>query len=504
MEQQCDQLVLEQFYSVQEKLDKILEDYIVNIFTLYDINGEGELTFQNFSLFIGDLLYISVLMKRMDKSEYTEENIIKYVRWAGGNFPSNLISGTMGSISYYIFTKGILFALNGYQYKPITTVENSMHMSLLPEFYNYFNHYNDVAIRRGWPLYRRMSQTRQQQQQQQHPQPQPQPQPIIRTVTIEGSLHVTGDVVIEGDLSVGNSNETPSVQEPPSSQEQPEPPSEKEQEETSDISNNVNVRPLSRAALAAIARANGTAVTHTEQPVENVPVIPSGEQPQSEPTPEHAMIDQQLHFDEPPKHDNPEYKLIDAGIFDLCNNEMGFDAIEGDINVVDYIESDKNDNLAFKIGHAYYLSKKSQIMTMVNRGHPGNSIFYACSCVILGDWTGPEAWGLLDTAVSYKESFFNIQHLGLPVRYVRLNDIGCILGGADNYFIIEKPLDAKPFPAFASDNVLNHGIGSMSGNHCQDGQEDIIYDIKTYTPNIIIVSEPKKEETDEFPLPSAE
>ena len=62
--EQYDQLVLEQFYSVQEKIDKTMEDFIVNIFTLYDMNGEGELSFHNFALFIGDLLYISVLMKR--------------------------------------------------------------------------------------------------------------------------------------------------------------------------------------------------------------------------------------------------------------------------------------------------------------------------------------------------------------------------------------------------------------------------------------------------------
>ena len=63
-----------------------------------------------------------------------------------------------------------------------------------------------------------------------------------------------------------------------------------------------------------------------------------------------------------------------------------------------------------------------------------------------------------------------------------MKDIYAILEGEHNYFIIEKPADYTIIPSFASDNVLNHGIGSMSGLHCQDGQSDIVYTIKTFTP----------------------
>lgn len=473
--EQYDQLVLEQFYSVQEKIDKTMEDFIVNIFTLYDMNGEGELSFHNFALFIGDLLYISVLMKRMDKAAYTEETIVKYARWAGGNFPNHLFSGSMTSITYYIFTKGILYALNEYQHKPIFD-NKCNNISLLPEFMSYFNYYNDIAIRRRWPLRRRSSQP---------PQIIRQIPPNTRNLIVEGSLHITGDVVIGGDLTVGTPSETNTTPETP---------------QIEDVSNNANIRPMTPAALAAIARANQLTNTAPSVPcvLTTPPVVPEPSMPSAE---EHSIIDQQLHFDEPPKQDHPEYKLEDAGVIDMCNNELGFDAIEGDINIFEYINADKNDNLAFKIGHGYYLTKKSQIMTMINRGQPGNSIFYACTCAIIGDWTTPDTWSLLDSAVNYNESFFNIQHIGLPIRYVRLNDIACALGGTENYFLIEKHPDAKPFPSFASDNVLNHGLGSMSGNHCQDGQEDFIYDIKTFSPSVIVVegTTPSESNTEETP-----
>jgi hypothetical protein len=503
MEQQYDQLVLEQFYSVQEKIDKTMEDFIVNIFTLYDMNGDGELSFHNFALFIGDLLYISVLMKRMDKTAYTEEMIVKYARWAGGNFPNHLFSGSMTSITYYIFTKGILYALNEYQHNPIFD-NKCNNISLFPEFMNYFNYYNDIAIRRRWPLHRRTSLHTQQTQ---PPQIIRQIPPNTRNLTVEGSLHITGDVVIGGDLTIGS---PPNITENSVIQQ------------TQDVSN-IIVRPMTPAALAAIARANQMSNTSSSSvqdrepalvtesiettvpsvltaPPPSVPSVPSVLRPEA--AAENSIIDQQLHFDEPPKQEHPEYKLEDAGVIDMCNNELGFDAIEGDVNIIEYINDDKNDNLAFKIGHGYYLTKKSQIMTMINRGQPGNSIFYACSCAIIGDWTTPDTWSLLDSAVNYNESFFNIQHIGLPIRYVRLNDIACVLGGTENYFLIEKHPDAKPFPSFASDNVLNHGLGSSSSSHCQDGQEDCVYDIKTFSPSVIVVEgttdeEPKMEETPE-------
>jgi hypothetical protein len=204
----------------------------------------------------------------------------------------------------------------------------------------------------------------------------------------------------------------------------------------------------------------------------------------------HPTIDQGFDLDDIAPALKIDATLADAGIIDICNNELGFDVIDGDINIMNYINENKEDHLAFKIRHSYYLSKKSQIMKMINKGQAGNSVFYGCSCVILGDWTQGSTWALLDIAADYSESYFNCHHIGLPLRYVRLNDIASILGGTDNYFLIEEPLYPKQIPSFVSDNIITHGLGSSSGVHCQSGQEDFIYEIKRFTINV--VDEPNK------------
>lgn len=193
MNEEYDAAVIEQFCYVQDKLDNTVSDFIVNIFTLYDINGNGELDFHHFALFIGDLLYISVLMKRLKKEEYNQEVILKYARWAGGNFPTNLFTGTINTITYYIFTKGILYALNEYEHNPFPGNTTCTRVSLLSEFMSYFNFYNDIAIRRGWTLRRQSHVNHSSRQHTQAAAPPP------NTIVIEGSLHVTGDMIIGGD-----------------------------------------------------------------------------------------------------------------------------------------------------------------------------------------------------------------------------------------------------------------------------------------------------------------
>jgi hypothetical protein len=119
---------------------------------------------------------------------------------------------------------------------------------------------------------------------------------------------------------------------------------------------------------------------------------------------------------------------------------------------------------------------------MIQIGQPDNSLFYGCMCEIDGDWTQPHTWALLQPNVITNPIYYNIQQLGLPIRYVYLDDILQVLAGTHHYFSIEKPEDYNIIPSFASDNVLNHGIGSMSGLHCQEGQSDVVYRIKRFTP----------------------
>jgi len=106
-------------------------------------------------------------------------------------------------------------------------------------------------------------------------------------------------------------------------------------------------------------------------------------------------------------------------------------------------------------------------------------------CEIENDWTDPKTWALLNHVVILDTIYFNVQHLGLPIRYVTLDNIRGIIHpkAIHNYYLIEKPKDYVVIPSFASDNILKHGIGSMSGIHCQTGQEDTIYVIKKFTPD---------------------
>ena len=161
---------------------------------------------------------------------------------------------------------------------------------------------------------------------------------------------------------------------------------------------------------------------------------------------------------------------------------MGYDMIEGDLNINQYIYSNIGENISFKVGENYYLTNKSIIKTMINLGEKDNALYYGCSCEIKDDWTRPETWARLDQVVINNPIYFHIQHLGLPIRYVLFKDIQAVLDSDNAFFCIEKPENPVYIPSFASDNVLNHGIGSMSGVHCQDGQSDIIYQIKKFKP----------------------
>jgi hypothetical protein len=184
----------------------------------------------------------------------------------------------------------------------------------------------------------------------------------------------------------------------------------------------------------------------------------------------------------------PEKERIeDMGLIDVLKEETGFDPIEGEVKLTDFIEMDKINNVVFKFGDRYYLVDKSRLNNMVSLGMKDNSIFYGCSCEIEDDWTNPHTWNLLNYVVILDPIYFNVQHLGLPIRYVNLNDIRAVLstGASHSYYVIEKPIDYVIIPSFASDNVLKHGVGSMSGIHCQTGQEDTIYVIKKFTPNFI-------------------
>ena len=77
MEQTYEQNMINQIFSVQYKFDNILGEVITNVFNLYDIDGDGHLDYDDYVSFISDLMYVSILMKRMKNIQYNIE-LFKY------------------------------------------------------------------------------------------------------------------------------------------------------------------------------------------------------------------------------------------------------------------------------------------------------------------------------------------------------------------------------------------------------------------------------------------
>jgi len=420
MEQSYEQTMVNQIFSVQYKFDNILGEVITNVFNLYDIDGDGNLDYDDYISFISDLMYVSILMRRMKNVQYNIDNVMRFAKWTAKNISEHLFNGNIQLLSFEVFSKKIIYALTEYNNSPISN--NDMHFSsLLPEFMNFFNYYVQLSHRRGWP----------------------------------SLLHI---------------GETPSPTEP-SSQSSTQPWEQTTSQEHSNSVAEVNQTPLSP--------------NETEQE----PQIPQPPQTQHIPFGSIDQFDLQDRpqeefpsFNDPLPPPEPPVELeMKEGII-IPINTMGYDMIEGDLNINQYIYSNMGENITFKVGDNYYLTNKTIIKTMINKGEKDNALYYGCSCEIKDNWTLPETWARLDQVVIQNPIYFHIQHLGLPIRYVSFGEIKAVLESDYSFFCIEKPDNPVVIPSFASDNILNHGIGSMSGVHCQDGQSDIIYQIKKFKP----------------------
>jgi hypothetical protein len=382
---------------------------IANIFNLYDVDGDGNLDYDDYISFVSDLMYISILMKRMKNTQYNIDNVLKIVKWTSTNIARNLFDGMAQYLPFEVFSKKIIYALTEYNSSPISTTD--MHFSsLLPEFMNFFNYYIQLAQRRGWPSI----------------------------------------------LHIGQSQQQPAQEPPQPLQILPE---------------QVNVQPIQEPAHPVIVQ------SAVQEPT--MPQITAVQHPSDFNGIDQLDMPDEVAF---PTIVEPPHELeVKEGIV-IKANDMGYDMIEGDLNINNYIYSNMGENIAFKVGENYFLTNKTIIRTMVNMGEKDNAIFFGCTCEIKDDWTRPETWAMLQHVVVNDPAYFNIQHIGLPVRYVLLKDILAVLESDMSFFYIERPENAQYIPSFASDNILNHGIGSMSGVHCQDGQRDIIYRIKKFKP----------------------
>jgi len=419
-----EQCLINQIFSVQHKFDNVLGEMISNVFNLYDVDGDGNLDYEDYVSFVSDLMFISILMNRMKPGQYTLNNVLKFVKWTAKNIATNLFIGNAHYLPYEVFSKRIISALTE-QYTSTSSTTQMHFASLLPEFMNFFNFYVQISERRGWPS----------------------------ILTISGNETITP-----------NQNSVQNVQEIP---QQP------------DIE--TSLQPISE-----------------EQPIQPFIVPETVTEPIAENQPPLSGQPIDIHFDmfsqfdmdenEEPEFPTPEmppeipHELeVKEGII-IKLSEKGYDMIEGDLNINKYIFENPGENIAFRIGETYFLTNRTIIKTMVNIGEKENAIFYGCSCEIKDDWTRIETWARLDQVVISDIPYFNVQHLGLPVRYVLFKDILALLQSDYNCFYIEKPDPPNYIASFVSDNILNHARGSMSGVHCQDGQRDIIYRIKKFRP----------------------
>jgi hypothetical protein len=423
-----EQCLINQIFSVQHKFDNVLGEMISNVFNLYDVDGDGNLDYEDYVSFVSDLMFISILMNRMKPGQYTLNNVLKFVKWTAKNIATNLFMGNANYLPYDVFSKRIISALT--EHYTSTSSTTQMHFaSLLPEFMNFFNFYVQIAQRRGWPS-------------------------ILAISASDTTTNVTNNVETVTEIVEQSVIET-------------------------------NAQSLSIEESSQISIASEPVI----EPIIETP-MPPPPPVQNEPRDIHFDMFSQFDMDEneEPEFPTPEippeipHELQEKEGIVIRLSEKGYDMIEGDLNIHKYIFENPAENIAFRIGDTYFLTNRTIIKTMVNMGEKDNAIFYGCSCEIRDDWTRIETWARLDQVVISDIPYFNVQHLGLPVRYVLFKDILALLNSDYNCFYIDKPEGSQYIASFVSDNILNHARGSMSGVHCQDGQRDIIYRIKKCRP----------------------
>lgn len=444
-----DEIFLKQIYDSQVKLESALESMLQIIFNLYDDDGDGVLSYEEYISFISDVLIISTYMDRLDAKEYNYENVLRVSRWSSSNFTSNLFREPQQKITYEIFLQGIMHAVSEHKNMPI--LGRKMYLtSLMPEIMNFFHYYDKIAKRRGWPT------------------------------TIVNSEHNIFDSSVEI-VPVQVEEVPPQIVVPP------QPTQEDQMREYQERRNNEfrqqqenRAREQQRVQIETMQQRQQQFQSQFRQNFET--------RQQSQIQQQQQLVESINQGVDQFENEIPQqYILEDIGSIDIPVDETGFDPIEGEVKLTDFVEIDKANNIVFKFGDRFYLVDKSRLHDMCSLGRRDNSIFYGCMCEIENDWTNPQTWNLLNHVVILDPIYFNMQHLGLPIRYVNLDNIRGLLHPnlTHSYYVIEKPKDYVIIPSFASDNVLKHGVGSMSGIHCQTGQEDTIYVIKKFTPKFI-------------------
>jgi hypothetical protein len=407
----------------------------------------------------------------MPESEYNLANVKMIANWCSSNFKSNLFRTPLTKISHDLFIEGIVYALTENQDIPLYREQRIVGVSFVPELFHYIHYYEKVAKRRGWPV---------EMIEQQHS--------LTNNIFDIGSpiCIIHRQHFVEYQEFVKSKKSPESIENEIEHESQPQSITQEEQ------ILEYQERRRQRYNEERVAR-------QQEQERREHQYLEEQRQQQQQMILQMQLIQiEQLQEQLRYKTRNHQY---DSGIDQFDNNTTlelehientsvsrmaeGYDPIEGNVKVVEFIKEDPCDRIAFQCGESYYFASKERIKSMIQLENSENALFYGCACEIDGDWTQIETWALLEPTVIVDTVYYNIQQLGIPVRYVELNDIKKVLTSRYHFFLIERPTDFQLIPSFASDNVLNHGIGSSSGSHCQDGQADGIYTIKSFDPVII-------------------
>lgn len=521
---------LQQIFMMKDSLNNAHFEMLENIFNIYDYDGDGILNDEEYISFMSDIMYISVLMKRIQESEYTMANVNKIARWSRSNFKSNLFREPLPTIPHDLFLEEILYALTENQAVPL----HGSGFSLVPELIQYFNYYVEVAKRRGWPFeikedynaeqyelvntleagfhlpicitnvntYNQYMRTlRSKQYIVKEPLTAPPPEQVQELVQVLTPLQQMQDYQEKRRRKY---------------REEQEARAREQKEKEDEIQRIADARHSEQERTNAILRERQRAIEaeqtaiEAEQPVieaENIRMEREQAMIYIDPADnsrmrelEHTMQQlervQQALRDRTRQHgydlgidqiDGENFvKLVEhIGVISVSQEQDGYDPIDGNVNVMIFLEEEPADRIAFKCGESYYLASRERIKNMINIENSENAIFYGCVCELQGDWTQIETWALLEPTVIPNPVYYNIQQLGLPIRYVYLDDVKQVIDSSHRFFSVERPDDFHIIPSFASDNILNHGIGSTSGSHCQDGQADGIYRIKSFEANVI-------------------
>ena len=505
---------LHQIFAGKEHVKTSQSEMLENIFNIYDYDGDGKLNEEEYLTFMSDIMYISVLMKRLPEREYHLETVSKITRWSSSNFKTNLFRVPLTSISHDLFVDGIIYALTENENLPIFPGNNMYVISFVPELIHYFHYYVDVAKRRGWPTELSVEPSAEAPIEAPIEAPveapmDPPVEPLVEP-SVEAPIEAPMEPLVEPLVEPELENSITEIQ--PNSQDQiteyqerrrkkfqEEKERQKEEKEREQKEKEEEHQRVLRERHEEQDRVNRE-LFEQQQRLEAERRLQEQRNLQQQQQQQilqlqvqqlqqlQARLRQHIRQEElnqgVDQIDGQVQKppLEDIGELDVDTTEEGYEPIEGNVNVLQFMRDNSEDHVVFRCGDSYYLASRDRIRMMIQIGEKDNSLFYGCMCEIEGDWTLPQTWALLQPNVIVNPIYYNIQQLGLPIRYVYLDDIMQVLSGSHHYFTIEKPEDYNIIPSFASDNVLNHGIGSMSGLHCQEGQSDVVYRIKRFTP----------------------